>query len=257
MYLRKFGFLTAMAVSFFSGAAFAVPQIVSKTVTGTEHVIKKTANGTIRMLKQHVKHPFYFGGSVGYGSTDWSEITTSPSTATQVNLAAETAPIGAKDDGFAWGGFIGYQFSKHFTLEGVYTRYHSTVVSFQTDITPNLYGIEQFRTNTHSYSLLGKIMVPFGFTNVYVYADAGVTYVHRNDVQVTPDPNNPPVAFDKRSKGHFGPSFGFGLAYNLTEHLFAEGAFQYTTGYGKADVKPAEDYIPFVYSLMLNMGVRV
>jgi opacity protein-like surface antigen len=257
MYLRKLSLLAAAVLLLSSGAAFAVPKIVSNTVNGTEHVIKKTAHGTMLMLKQHVKHPFYFGGSAGYGSTDWSEITTTPSTLAQVNLAAETAPIGAKDDGFAWGGFIGYQFSKHFTVEGVYTRYHSTVVSFQTDITPNLYGIEQFRTNTHSYSLLGKIMVPFGFTNVYVYADAGVTYVHRDDKKVTGDPNNPPVDFDKRHKGHWGPSFGFGLAYNITEHLFTEGSFQYTTGYGKADIKPAEDYIPFVYSLMLSLGVRV
>lgn len=231
--------------------------LVSKTVHGTAHLIKKTANGTVRMLRQHVKHPFYFGGSLGYGNTDWSEITTAPSTPTQDNDAAFTAPISAKSGGFAWGAFMGYQFSKHFTVEGIYTHYHSTVVGFQTDITPNFYGIEQLRTDTHSYSLLGKILVPFGFTNVYVYADAGVTYVHRDDKKVTADPNNPPVAFDKKHKGHFGPSFGFGVAYNLTEHLFTEGSFQYTTGYGKADVKPAEDYIPFVYSIMLNMGVRV
>lgn len=252
--LSKLSFITLVSIS---GAAVAAPGIVSKTVHGTEHLFKRTAHSTERMLRQHVKHPLYFGGSLGYGNTDWSEITTVPSTTAQPNLAASTAPISAKSGGFAWGAFLGYQFSKHFTVEGIYTHYHSTVVGFQTSVTPNFYGIEQLRTDTRSYSMLGKIMVPFGFTNVYVYADAGVTYVVRDDQSITPDPNNPPVDFAKRHRGHFGPSFGFGVAYNLTEHLFTEGSFQYTTGYGKADVKPAEDYIPFVYSVMLNIGVRV
>jgi opacity protein-like surface antigen len=255
MQIRRYKVVLPIALCL--GAPSAFPNIVGKTVHGTEHVIKKTAHGTIKMLKQHVKHPFYFGGSTGYGNTDWSEITTAPGTELNPNLAAETAPISAKSGGFAWGAFMGYQFSKHFTVEAAYTHYHSTVVGFATSPLANSYGIEELRTDTHSYSLLGKILVPFGFTNVYVYADAGVTYVHRDDHKVTPDPNNPPVDFDKRHKGHFGPSFGFGLAYDITEHLFTEGAFQYTTGYGKADVKPAEDYIPFVYSIMLNIGVRV
>ena len=240
-----------------TGIAQAVPKIVSKTINGTEHAITKTVHGTERMLSQHVKHPFYFGGSAGYGNTDWSEITTSAGTQTQPNLAAETAPTSAKSDGFAWGGFVGYQFSEHFTIEGIYTHYHSSVVGFATSPLANSYGIEQLRTDTHTYSVLGKILVPFGFTHIYVYADAGITYVHRDDDKVTADPQNPPVDFDKRHKGHFGPSFGFGLAYNITEHLFTEGSFQYTTGYGKADVKPAEDYIPFTYSLLVSLGVRV
>lgn len=258
MTYKKTKLLVSIVALAITGTASAVPKIVSNTIHGTEHAITNTVHGTERMLSQHVKHPFYFGGSAGYGNTDWSQITTAPSTLTDPNPAAESAPISAKSDGFAWGGFVGYQFSEHFTIEGVYTHYHSTVVGFDTSLfTPNIYGIRQLRTDTHSYSLLGKILVPFGFTHVYVYADAGITYVHRDDKKITPDPNNPPVDFEKRHKGHFGPSFGFGVAYNITEHLFAEGAFQYSTGYGKADFKPAEDYIPFVYSLMLNIGVRV
>ena len=88
----KTQYILIMGILGFSGIAQAIPKIVSSTINGTEHAISKTVHGTERMLSQHVKHPFYFGGSAGYGNTDWSEITTSPGTITQPNLAAETAP---------------------------------------------------------------------------------------------------------------------------------------------------------------------
>ncbi len=221
----------------------AVPQIVSNTVQSTK-----------KMFKQHVTHPFYFGGSLGYGNTDWSEITTAPSTETVFNPATLSAPIGATQGGVAFGGYIGYQFSEHFTVEGIYTHYPMTKVTFSQD--GNNYNIGELKTNTNAYSLVGKIMVPFGFTKIYVYADAGVTYVMRDDNQTTPLPDEIPN-FKEEHIGHFGPSFGFGLAYDITPRIFTESSFQYTTGYGKADMRPAEDYIPFVYSLMMSLGVRV
>ncbi len=245
---KKICVLTIVTACLFSGATFALPKIV-----------KSTYDETRRMLSQHVLHPFYFGVSAGYGNTDWSEITTPPSTLDEPNLAALSAPIGAKSGGFAYGGFLGYQFSEHFTIEAVYTRYHQTTVDFQADdFLDSSYGIKTLYTNTSTYSLLGKIMVPFGFTHVYVYADAGITYVYRDDksVERNPDPNIP-YDYTLINDGHFGPSFGFGVAYNISEHVYSEASFQYTTGYGRADTKPAEDFIPFTYCVTLNLGVRL
>lgn len=232
---------------------FSSTPAFSGIVGGTEHVIKNTFHGTERMLMQHVKHPFYFGSSFGYGNTDWSEITTAESTPNQFNPATFSAPIGATQGGFAYGGFMGYQFSEHFTLEAIYTRYPQTKVTFSQD--GNNYNIGELKTDTNAYSLVGKILVPFGFTHIYIYADAGVTYVRRLDKKIVGLPQTTPN-FKKEDIGHFGPSFGFGIAYNITEHLFTEGSFQYTTGYGKADMRPAENYVPFVYSLLLSLGVR-
>lgn len=234
----------------------AIAQPVEKTA-------KKAYVDTKELLSEHVQNPFYFGGSLGYGNTNWSEITTVPPTATNAyNPVAESAPISATSGVFASGAFMGYQFSQHFMIETDYTHFNTTKVNFQPTINPyqifqNLYGITQLNTNTNAYSLLGKILVPFGFTHIYVYADAGVTYVYRDDLSIVADPDDPPVRFTLQDIGHFGPSFGFGLAYNITEHLFSETSFQYTTGYGKANLTPAESYIPFIYSLMFNLGVRV
>lgn len=246
--LKKTCFVIVGLLNIFSGVAVAFPEIVEHTYDETK-----------RMLSQHVKHPFYFGLSAGYGNTDWSEITTPASTAASPNVAALSAPISAQSGGFAFGGFAGYQFSEHFTVEGVYLHYHQTRVGFQADdFLDSDYGIKTLYTNTSTFSLLGKIMVPFGFTKVYVYADAGVTYVYRDDKRYDPNPD-PAIEVDYNMvhAGHFGPSFGFGVAYNITEHLFSEASFQYTTGYGKADVKPAEDFIPFTYAVTFNLGIRL
>lgn len=214
------------------------------------NIIKNAVHGTERMLKQHVELPFYFGLSTGYGNSDWEEITTVPD-----SLAAQGAPIGTTGSGgFAWGGFMGYQFSKHFTVEANYVRYPQTTVQFQPDY--NNYNLRSLKTNTDSLSFLGKIMVPFGFTSIYVYADAGLTLVHRKDVSLDPIPGENPLV-GKVNEWHSGPSFGFGVAMNITRRIFSEAGFQYTTGFDKADAQPAKDYIPFVYNIMFNLGMRL
>ena len=221
------------------------------SVSSSAGIIQKTIDGTEKMLSQHVIHPFYLGGGLGYGNTDWSEITTSPGLE---NLATQGAPISATGDGFAWGAFMGYQFSEHFTVEAIYTKYRDSNVEFEAEA--NNYNLSSLKSATDSYSIVGKILVPFGFTQVYVYADAGLTLVHRKDISFVPL-DGQQADFKKLNKAHLGPSFGFGLAYNITPRLFSEASFQYTTGYGKAEANPAQDYIPFVYSIMMNLGVRL
>ena len=258
--------LVSLAASFFvvtEGSAAdtsLIPQPVKKTAT-------TAYDDTKNFLSQHVKNPFYFGGSLGYGNTNWSEITTPAATnENNYNPVAMSAPISATSGVFASGAFMGYQFSPHFMIESDYTHFNNTEVGFQTtQYEPglsgpqpytNFYGISQLNTSTNAYSLLGKILVPFGSTQVYVYADAGVTYVQRVDDSVVAEPNTVST-FRLMDIGQFGPSFGFGLAYNITQHIFSEAAFQYTTGYGQANLLPAEYYIPFIYTLMFNLGVRV
>ena len=254
--------MTALSSLFFIGESSAlIPQCVKNTATATYDDTKK-------LLSQHVDHPFYFGGSLGYGNTNWSEITTTEEGWPNYNETALAAPISASSSVFASGGFMGYQFSPHFMLEADYTHFNTTVVGFQTtepgfngqpiDVGNN-YGISSLNTNTNSFSVLGKILVPLGFTKVDVYTDAGVAYVLRNDVSVVWDPQqtDPQTPFKLMDIGHFGPSFGFGLHYDFATHFFTDAAFQYTTGYGKANLQPAEYYIPFIYTVMFNLGIRV
>lgn len=240
--INKLKLLIAIVLLSTLGVAGAVPKVV-----------KKAYHDTIKMFQEHVYHPFYLGGGIGYGNTDWTEITTTPGIQNDTTVSA---PISATGSGVAYDAYMGYQFSPHFTVETVYTRYPTTRVGFQPSV--NTYGITTLKTDTDSYSLLGKILVPFGFTGVSVYADAGATMIHRKDENITPDTSpGSIVTFHKVNRYKLGPSFGFGVATNVTQRLFAEGSFQYTTGYGKADITPAEDYVPFVYSIMFNMGVRL
>lgn len=213
-------------------------------------------------LNLHVHHPLYMGGSFGYGNTDWSEITTERYTFQNNNLTAMTAPISADSSSATIGAFVGYQFTKHFAVEADYVYFPNTKVGFQSDEEiRNSYHITSLTTDTHDFSVIGKILIPILSSTYYLYADAGLAYVLRVDRNIKLDPNNPPTptdpAFKKQTKGHFGPTFGFGLAKNFATHFYTELAFNYTTGYGKADLKPAEDYIPFVYSLTVNLGYRI
>ncbi len=219
-------------------------------------IVKSTLDSTKAMLKQHVDYPFYFGGSLGYGNTDWSEITTLPGTDDNPNLAAESAPISAIGSGFAGGAIVGYQFSEHFIIEGDYTHYAKSNIGFNSDAIGNFYGIQSLNTDTSTYSLLGKILVPFGFTKVYVYADAGATWTHRKDISTTPLEGYT-SNYTMVNAYQLGPSFGFGAAYNITQRLFSQIGFQYSTGLGKADLYPAEDYIPFTYSVLYSLGFRI
>lgn len=257
--------LVFFACFFIEESEALVPQCV-------KNAAEATYSDTKKLLSQRVEHPFYFGGGLGYGNTNWSEITTTPSSSTASNPGgnpvAEAAPISANSSVFASDAFIGYQFSPHFMLEGDYTHFNSTQVNFQTtqeafgSVVPffNDYGISQLNTGTNAYTLLGKILVPLGFlTRVYVYADAGVSYVQRVDYSMEKlDYYSTAYSpFELSDIGHFGPSFGFGFHYDFMPHLFTEASFQYTTGYGTANAQPAQNYIPFIYSLMFNLGIRV
>ena len=270
--MTGFGVRRLIIVSLVALLCFFTEESEADTTAQVPQPIKTTAtkayDDTKKLLTEHVKNPFYFGGSLGYGNTNWSEITTPAATkSNHYNQVALSAPISATSGVFASGAFMGYQFSPHFMIETDYTHFDTTEVGFQTtvDYPPptgqkpwnNFYGISQLNTNTNAYSLLGKILVPFGFTQVYVYADAGVTYVQRDDLSYVAEPSVADPSFKLMDIGHFGPSFGFGLAYNITQHIFSEAAFQYTTGYGKANLEPAEYYIPFIYTLMFNLGIRV
>jgi opacity protein-like surface antigen len=243
LFFKRFLKINTLVMLLLPVSIFAAPKLVTETYKDAK-----------LMLKQHVQHPFYIGFGIGVGSTDWSEITTEP------GAAAQSAPLSAKSNAFTIQTYIGYQFSKHFTVESIYTHYPRTTVGFQTfeqnPGNPNIYGLKSLKTDTDSYSLIGKFLVPFGFSHVNVYADAGVTFVHRRDISFVADPDLG-ANYTKQNSIRAGASFGFGLATNLSERLFSEASFQYTTGYGKASLKPAESYIPFVYSLTLNLGYRL
>ena len=59
---------------------------------------------------------FYLGGSIAYGQTTWSELTSNDF------VVEVSAPKTAVDFGTTWGGFMGYQFDQAFAVEGILQR---------------------------------------------------------------------------------------------------------------------------------------
>lgn len=176
------------------------------------------------------------GFSLGYGDTDWSQISNQEDPIVQA-----TAPTHAEDGGAAYGAWVAYQFSPRFLLEAAFTRYPNTTVYFNTD--RSIYDFESMLSKTETYTFTGQFIVPLLKTNIYAFADAGAALTHRYDR----------IA----AAWKWGPSFGIGLEYDFNSRFMSEIGFQYSTGYGEATAKPVEDYVPFTYFVYLSIGVRL
>lgn len=191
------------------------------------------------------EHPFYLGALVGYGSTDWKQLLANCDDPgvdpfCQVSFSA---PISAGDSGAVWGFYMGYEIQPHFAIEAVYTRFPNTTVIFdQYSIYANIYNITRLRSYTYAYSISGKWMVQMGSTGLRGFATAGASLSHRNDAL--------------KNVYHVNPTFGIGVNYVFIKRILFELAFQYYAGYGKATMRPAVDYIPFLYSLTGRVAYR-
>lgn len=185
------------------------------------------------MLYAQTASPFYMGAAVGYGSTDWSMLVTSPS-----SVAAASAPIGAKDKGLSYGFLAGYHITKNFAIEADYFHLRKSIIHFRAFSNYKPFNDKEtfMPSKTSVYALDAKFFVPVSVisSRLKAYAQAGMGVVHRNDI----------LADTYR----IGGVFGAGFDYPLTQALTAELAFQYYTGFGNAkNVDPAYDYVPFVY----------
>jgi len=187
------------------------------------------------------EHPFYFGGTVGYGQTTWGQLVPDES---NVALSVST-PVDASDGGTVWGVYGGYEFFRAFALEGSYMRYPTAKVvfdpislfSFEND------GRTSFSTKTESVSLVAKIMFPLGCSKFRLYSDFGMAGVHRDDVAA--------------NIWRLSPTFGAGLNYDFTDRIMIEFGTEYVAGYGQSELDPAEHYIPFLYSGFVRMAYRI
>lgn len=176
---------------------------------------------------------FYIGPSIGYGDTNWNMLTTTDF------MLTVSLPSDAKDQGVAGGAIAGYQFNPYFAIQSSFLELPKTVISFLNDTayTP-IIGSDPTSINsyTHVFTLTAKFMLPIFINQIpglRIYSNAGLAYVHRNDVLAT--------------KGRIGGAFGVGVLYNINNRIATQFSFDYDTGYGKSTLLPAQFYIPFVY----------
>lgn len=178
------------------------------------------------------RHGFYLGPSVGYGSTDWSFLTTDKDSA-----AAVSSPIAAKDKGAVFGGIIGYQFNNYFALEASYMHFSTSKITFApySAYWPLLPTKKTIESRTQQYAMYMKLMLPLhvlGETSLF--SGVGLEVTHRSDELV-------------KRQNNLGGIFNVGLLHYFTKHIGAEVAFSYSTGAGRSETEPAFHYIPFLY----------
>lgn len=184
-------------------------------------------------------HPFYAGVASGWGTTDWRQIT-----ATQNDyILSLSTPIRATDKGFVYGFVMGYEITPLFAFEINYMRFPTSRVQFDPF---SLYAFEDHITSIHSftytYNFIGKFMAQVQGTGLRGFANAGPAVIHRHDALA--------------QSGHIAPTFGVGIDYVIEKRYMLELLFQYYAGYGKAVLKPAINYIPFLYTLHIKIMYR-
>ena len=185
-------------------------------------------------------NPIYLGITLGYGSTTWGSLIDK----NKHSAANVATPIKVHEGGFVYGFYAGYEFSPYFAIETHYTHYQTADVYFlKTSDYYILYKIKEIRSKTEAYNINAKVMAPFFHTKLRVYADAGAATIHRSDKLA-------------RTNWHLGPTFGAGANYLVNSHFMIEAGFQYYTGWGKSQVDPVDNFIPFLYDAQLRLAYR-
>lgn len=189
------------------------------------------------------QHVFYFGLDAGYGSTTWRGLV--PSTQKQSAAITMSTPINAHEGGATAGAFMGVEIIPFFAVEASYRRYPNATVIFDKDslFTFDHDGQTELLTHTESASLMGKFIIPIPDTSIRAFSSAGIAETHRYDK----------IYDDWKT----GPTFSVGLDYNLTEHFMGEIVANYTGGYGESELNPADDFVPFLYSVTMRIAYRI
>ncbi len=192
---------------------------------------------------------FYFGGMGGYGSTDWGFLVCKPDNTPGNQDCSDPASTGrvgalldAKDKGGVYGGYIGFQMSPRFAVELHYTRYPDTEITideFSNYRSPPYNYPTHFTSHTAVYYFIGKFFVHIWHTHTLAYADAGASFIHRQDVMA--------------NKVKLMPTFGVGFKRPFNKWVAMEFGFQFHVGYDEATTVPALEYSPFLYSIFIGI----
>ncbi|MFN7096266.1 MAG: outer membrane beta-barrel protein [Gammaproteobacteria bacterium] len=210
---------------------------INNTTTAKDPVDTTASNLSLQSVVQPARQPFnraYAGVLVGYGNTNWDQMVS------QDASTATSTPTSAGGSGVAEGITLGYSISRYFSLEGDFTHFPKATLTFAPY---SVYRpLTETTSQTNAYALFGKFMLPLGNSKFSPFSEIGPGYIQRDD--------------DLAQKGHFSGSFGVGLDYYITPHWMAELGLQYYTGYGDSTLKPAYDYIPFLYTVNLRIAYR-
>jgi opacity protein-like surface antigen len=194
-------------------------------------------------------HGFYAGVLTGYASTTWKGLVGSdlPSLV--------STPATAKEGGIEWGGLVGYQFNRGFSVELDYLNLPKASMTFNPI---SVYVVDDnvtaMNSSTQAIALSTKIFAPMG-VRWRLFGKVGVEATHRTD-DIT-GVNNPSLPHSN-TLAHFrwrvGAIFGVGFSYDINSHWMTQFGFDYLTGYGESNHYPVYTYTPFIYAGYINLA---
>lgn len=170
---------------------------------------------------------FVIGVQGGYAKTHWSNLNN-----VFINL---NDFLSFSDGGFAARGYLGYDFNKFFGLEAGYTYLPKATSDFG-------------NITNYALDLIAKLSVPVvgGFS---VHAKAGGSYFHSS----VSDGITDAFYFDNSSRGHFGPVFGVGAAYEIIPNLAIGLDWMRYSGNGKVS---SSSYQPNPDAVFLGLSYK-
>jgi len=204
-------------------------------------------------LASNLFHPsVYAEYAVGVGATSWKQLANS-----DPNQAAitESVPLRAPDNNLmVYGGVLGYQPSKNFAFEFSYLRFPDSTLYLSEDA----YSPSTMQTETSEFAFMVKVLGQMTHRiPLFAYAAAGVQAIHRDDGDgATSLVSFPPLVIQENI-WHVNPAFGFGFLYNINPHWVMDLAFRFNVGFGRSEVNPLKDYVPFLYSGTFRFGYRI
>jgi hypothetical protein len=187
-------------------------------------------------------YPSYVGIEGGYARTTWAGLV--PSKTDQNAALIMSTPTSVTEGGGAFGIFAGYELIPYFALEANYMRYPDANVSFDPNSIFSFLHDDctKLTTHTETVAIMAKLMLVIPTTNIRVYSSFGAANIHRWDMI--------------SDKWRITPTFGVGFNYHFTSHLMSDMRGNYTAGYGQSELNPANNYIPFLYSITLGLAYR-
>lgn len=188
-------------------------------------------------------NPFYVGFNLGYGSTTWAGLV--PDVEKKSIALSISTPTQVNEGGVVLGGVIGFEFTSVFAIEANYLTYPDATIYYDK---ASLFAFEHkgqtdLRTETEAASLMGKFMVLIPGTVLRAYSSIGIGNIHRKD--------------GISDTWWITPSFGAGVNVLLTPHIMVELVGNYMAGYGKSEINPIENFIPFLYAGYLRLAYRM
>lgn len=182
----------------------------------------------------------YMGVQAGYGMSGWENFDKlgNLKVTNDANLAGRL--------------FVGYSFHKNFGVELGYMaigKKAKLIANIEDESSNSATSVQLASIRTQAFDLVGKLSVPVNDV-VDVYAKAGVNYLMSSGLNKS-NVGEIDGLFTDSHLHHFGPAFGVGMSYNITETMFADVSWMHyegnhsmkTHGGDRIKYQPSVDFI--------------